>query len=232
MAASKRPEFGTPSMFPSFVAQTLGEVLDDLGVDADTATRDRLQTYLGLLHKWNAVYNLTAIREPERMLLIHLADCLALLPHLPARAARLLDVGSGGGLPGLVLAIMRPDLQVTLIDAVQKKAAFLTQVVATLRLPNARVLHSRVEDLRDAEGYDLIVCRAFAALELFVRLTQHLRRPGGGRWLAMKAHVPEREWQALQQAFPQLRARIVPLDVPGLPVTRCLIELDAAPPAD
>lgn len=198
-------------------------LLDALGADA--ARRERLFAYLELLQRWNKVYNLTAVRDPRRMMILHLADCLALLPllRLPA-GARLLDVGSGGGLPGVVIAIMRPDLEVVVCDAVQKKCAFLRQVGAELGLRNLQVEHARVEDLR-LPGFDCITSRAFAELPLFVALTAHLLAPGGC-WAAMKGQQPEAELAALPA---DIRTHVQPLAVPGLDAQRCVVWMTPEP---
>lgn len=180
-----------------------------------------------LLLRWNQIHNLTAIRTGEDFLTHHLLDSLALVAPLSAAVARremrrprVLDVGAGGGLPGIPLAIACPQLHVTLIDAVQKKAAFLTQAVLELRLPNVTVLHGRVESL-DGQ-FDLITSRAFAALGDFVAWTRHLLGPDAC-WLAMKARVDANELAALPAAV-KVTATL-PLAVPGLNEQRTLLEI-------
>jgi 16S rRNA (guanine527-N7)-methyltransferase len=153
-----------------------------------------------------------------------MADCLAVLPALDhhlseAGAARVLDVGSGGGLPGVVLALMRPRLDVTCVDTVGKKAAFVRQVAGALQLPNLHAAHSRVEALR-APAFDLITSRAFAALADFVRLTRPLLAPGGA-WMAMKGKRPDDELAALPDDV--LVFHVEPISVPGLDAERCLV---------
>ena len=181
--------------------------------------RSQLLRYLELLQRWNRVYNLTAVRDATDMLTLHLADCLAALPSIAARhPARLLDVGSGGGLPGMVLAIMLPNTHVVLNDAVQKKCAFLQQVGATLRLPNLEVVHARVETLT-CEPFDCITSRAFSELAAFVELTRHLLAQNGA-WAAMKGRVPTAELDALPH---DIDARVEPLSVPGLDAQRCIV---------
>lgn len=193
-----------------------------LGLALAPAQHEQLVAFLGLLQRWNSTYNLTAVREPEAMLTQHLADCLAVLGPLQARLprGRVLDVGSGGGLPGVVLAIMAPQLDVTCVDAVGKKAAFVRQVAGTLRVPNLHAAHARVENLK-APPFDLITSRAFASLADFTRLTGHLLQPGGGHWLAMKGRRPEDELAALPASVEVFH--VEPLEVPGLDAERYLV---------
>jgi 16S rRNA (guanine527-N7)-methyltransferase len=195
-----------------------------LGLTFDDGQLQQLKAYAGLLVRWNAVHNLTAIRSGEDMLTHHLLDSLALVPHFIRIAAgvpvRVLDVGSGGGLPGIVLAIAVPQAHLTLVDAVQKKCAFLTQVRLELRLDNVEVLHGRVEALR-APLFDLIISRALATLPQFVAWTRHLLKPEGC-WLAMKGRLPAEELAALPT---DVRAAAVALTVPGLNEERHLIEM-------
>lgn len=196
-----------------------------LGVALTPGQTQQLADYARLLMRWNAVHNLTAVRGESELLTHHLLDSLALLPHWPAPPAgaapqRALDVGSGGGLPGIALAIALPLTKMTLIDAVQKKCAFLTQVHLQLQLGNVEVVHGRVESLR-APGFDVIVSRALTTLAQFTDWTRHLLQPGGC-WLAMKGQLPAAEIAALA---PDLRATVIPLDVPGLDEARHLIEM-------
>ncbi|WP_156171695.1 16S rRNA (guanine(527)-N(7))-methyltransferase RsmG [Methylophilus sp. TWE2] len=172
--------------------------------------------YLTLLHKWNKVYNLTAVRDPQEMLVLHLLDSLSVLPYI--ETGNLLDVGSGGGLPGLVIAITRPDVQVTTIDTVQKKAIFMRQVKAELGLSNAQVVHARVEAFMPALPFKQVISRAFSDIALFKQLTAHLMAPHG-RWLAMKGLVPTEE---LQLAGVQPK-EVIRLQVPHLQAERHLI---------
>ncbi len=202
-------------------AAQLDAWLAALRLDAGAPQRQRLLDYLALLQRWNRVYNLTAVRDPAQMLAKHLADCLTLVAPLRARApARLLDVGSGGGLPGLVLAILLPDTEVVLCDAVRKKCAFLQQAAATLSLRNVRVEHGRIETLQ-LEPFDCITSRAFSELADMVRLTRHLLRPGGC-WAAMKGVRPDAELAALPA---DVHAEVQPLAVPGLDAQRCVVWL-------
>ncbi len=196
----------------------LDEGLAQLGLPAAATARQNWLAYLDLLARWNRVHNLTAIREPERMLTHHLLDSLAVMPLVTAN--RLLDVGSGGGLPGIPLAIGQPDMQVTLVDSNQKKVSFLRQVVAELKLANVTVVAGRVEQLPDNIRYDGIISRAFAETAVFLRLTRHLLAPGG-RWYVMKGVYPETELQALPSWAGLLSGQ--ELQVPGLDARRHLL---------
>jgi 16S rRNA (guanine527-N7)-methyltransferase len=203
-------------------APALGDGLDALGIELAAARQQVLLDYLALLAKWNKTYNLTAIDEPARMLTHHLLDSLALLPHIGD--GPLLDVGSGAGLPGIPLAIARPTLAVTLIDASAKKCGFMRQVAIELRLANIEVVHGRVESYRPGAGFAQIVSRAFSELAEFVRLTRHLLAESG-QWLAMKGQRPTAELAGLE------RVRIVrdiELRVPGLDAERHLIVMEPA----
>jgi 16S rRNA (guanine527-N7)-methyltransferase len=194
-----------------------------LGVGLSEGEIERLERYLALLEKWNRVYNLTAIREPERMVTHHLLDSLAILPYL--RGRRILDVGSGAGLPGIPLAIAAPALAVTLLDSNHKKAAFLQQAVAELRLANATVVVERVESWQSDARFDTIVSRAFADLGEFVAASARLLAPGG-IIAAMKGVLPHDELERLPAGF---RVReVVKLDVPLLDAERHLVLLEPA----
>lgn len=200
--------------------KTLAEGLSALGVRSDESALDAFAGYAELLLKWNRVYNLTAIRLPEEVLTHHLLDSAALVPRIDADATRILDVGCGGGLPSVPIAILRPDLQVTGIDAVGKKAAFVNQAAIELSLRNLHAVHGRVERLKGA--WELITSRAFASLADFTALTRPLLAPGG-RWLAMKGVIPDDEIAALPAGVAV--ERIEPMTVPGLAERRHLIVL-------
>jgi 16S rRNA (guanine527-N7)-methyltransferase len=188
--------------------------------DAQSAALDR---YLDLLEKWNRVYNLTAIRDRGRMVTHHLLDSLVVSPHL--RGPRVLDVGSGAGLPGIPLAIANPALQVTLLESNRKKSAFLTQAVAELQLANAAVVTERVEAWQTDQRFDTIVSRAFAELGEFVALSGRLLAPDG-ILAAMKGVHPFEEIERLPQGF---RVReVIPLSVPGLDGERHLVVVSRA----
>jgi len=200
--------------------ERLTEGLTALGLPPDAKAEEQLLAYLDLLLKWNKTYNLTAVRDPEQGLSHHLLDSLAILPWVDERT--LLDVGSGGGLPGIPLAILRPTLSVTLVDTVQKKASFLQQAVIELGLPNVRVVHGRVEKLQGQFGQ--IVARAFASLPDLVAWTRHVLAPDG-HWLAMKGAMPEDEMAGLPAGV--VVERRLPLVVPGLDAERHLLILKA-----
>lgn len=202
--------------------QALAKDAGTLAVALDGTQLDRLLDYLELIVKWNAVYNLTAIRDPEAMLTQHLVDCLALVPVLQrlteGRTARLLDVGAGAGLPGIVVAIAMPSLAVTCIDTVGKKAAFMRQAKGALGLGNLSVEEGRVEAL--AGCFDLITSRAYASLADFVGSAGHLLAQSG--WLvAMKGTAPEQEIQALPAEW-QVEG-VLPLRVPRLDAERHVV---------
>lgn len=202
----------------------LDELSDALALPMTPEQRKGLLAYVELLTRWNATYNLTAVRDREAVWTQHVADCLAVLPALDALrthtpAHRLLDVGSGGGLPGVLLALMRPTLDVTCIDTVGKKAAFVRQVAGALGLPNLHAVHSRVESLR-APPFDIVASRAFASLPDFVRLTRQLLAPNGS-WMAMKGKRPDEEIVALPTDVSVFH--VEPLQVPGLDAERCLV---------
>lgn len=203
-------------------SQTLGESLAAMGLALEPRRQASLLAYLDLLGKWNKTYNLTAIHEPERMLTHHLLDSLVILPHVGP--GPLLDVGSGAGLPGIPLAIARPELAVTVTDASQKKCGFMQQAAIELGLANVTVLHVRIEQMRDAAGFPQIVSRAFSDLTEFVQLTRHLLAPGG-EWLAMKGLYPNEEIALLKGARVK---RDEKLHVPGLDADRHLIVLEPA----
>jgi 16S rRNA (guanine527-N7)-methyltransferase len=191
-----------------------------LGVPLPDGGAAKLAAYLALLAKWNRTYNLTAIREPERMVTHHALDSLAIVPALPARAIRVLDVGSGGGLPGIPIAIARPDAEVVMIDASGKKATFLAQATIELPLPNATAVAARVEDYVAAKPFDVVVSRAFADLATFARLARKHVAPGGALY-AMKGVHPDEEIAELPADVEVASTRR--LDVPGLDGARHLV---------
>lgn len=192
-----------------------------LGVALPPAAIDQLVGYLDLLVKWNRVHNLTAIRERAEMVTLHLLDSLAVAPLLGSGA--LLDVGTGAGLPGVPLAIARPDLAVTLLDSNQKKIAFLREVVASLALRNVTVVAERVERLQPAARFDMIIARAFADLGDFVRASRALLADHG-RLLAMKGQRPDAEIAALPATVRLVDVH--PLRVPGLDAARHLLVIE------
>jgi 16S rRNA (guanine527-N7)-methyltransferase len=213
-----------------------------LGVSLDDAQIARLLGYHALIQKWNKVYNLTAIRDPAEMLTHHLLDSLAILTPLRIRLAglayeqdgigvtpnpylyRLLDVGAGAGLPGVVIAICCPDIHVTCVDAVAKKMAFVQQVATELKLPNLRALHSRVEVL--TTQFDVITSRAFATLLDFVTGSKAALKPDSGIWLAMKAKDTSAEMAELPADVTVFH--VEQLTVPGLDAERCIVWMKLA----
>ena len=202
----------------------LRDAAQTLGLDLSDVQLQQLLDYLGLIQKWNKVYNLTAVRDPQAMLVQHLVDSLSLIPalrrHLAATPGqRLMDVGSGGGLPGVVVAICEPGLDVSCVDAVAKKASFIQQVAAELRLSNLHGVHSRVEELTVAP-FDVITSRAFASLLDFTTLTRQHLKPGA-IWMAMKGQHPQDELAALPADLDVFH--VEQLQVPGLDAQRCLI---------
>lgn len=199
-------------------ADQLDHGLAALGIAASPQQREALLHYLALLAKWNRVYNLTAVREQSQMVSHHLLDSLAVLPHLTC--TRLLDVGSGGGLPGVVIAIMRPEVQVLSVEAVDKKCSFQTQVKIALGLENFQVKHARIENCHDSEGYDGIISRAFSELHQFASLTAHLLATKGYLY-AMKGVYPSDEIAALPEGF--IVDRVIKLEVPQLDAERHLV---------
>ncbi len=208
----------------SHPAGSIAGTCSALGLNPSAQQLSALHDYLALLQRWNATYNLTAVRDPQTMATQHLADCLAVLPPLLARCTsdrshRVLDVGSGGGLPGVVLAIMQPALDVTCVDAVGKKAAFIRQAASQLQLANLHAAHVRVQELR-APPFDLITSRAFASLADFATWSAGQLAPGGV-WMAMKGKTPLEEIAALPPEIEMFH--VEPVTVPGLEADRCLV---------
>lgn len=225
---------------------TLVNAASTLGLDLADAQIDLLLAYMDWLHKWNKVYNLTALRHPDEMLSHHLIDSLTAIAPLQRHIAsqrqqgalpqtgpvHVLDVGSGGGLPGVVLAICLPDVRVTCVDTVNKKAAFIQQVAVALRLPNLKGLHARVETVQG--GFDVVTSRAFASLVDFTAWSRKALQPGAV-WMAMKGKHPTEELAALAaRSASQAEAgvdvfHVEPLHVPGLDAERCMVWMRPAP---
>lgn len=209
--------------------EVLVDGLKALGLRLSDPQVDALMTYLGLLQKWNKVYNLTAVRDPAEMMTHHLLDSLAtiepLMRQVGERTVQLLDVGSGGGLPGVVIAVACPWIHVTCVDTVAKKAAFIQQVAATLKLPNLRGLHARVESLNalSGQGFDVVCSRAFASLVDFVNWSRGSLYPGAV-WMAMKGKHPDGELATLAAEAPGVEVfHVEQLQVPGLEAERCIV---------
>ena len=219
---------------------TLVSAVHTLGLSLGDAQIDLLLAYMDWLHKWNKVYNLTALRHPDEMLSHHLIDSLTAIAPLQRHIAsqrqqgalpqtgpvQVLDVGSGGGLPGVVLAICLPDVRVTCVDTVNKKAAFIQQVAVALRQPNLKGLHARVETVQG--GFDVVTSRAFASLVDFTAWSRKALQPGAV-WMAMKGKHPTEELAALAtRSASQAEAgvdvfHVEPLHVPGLDAERCMV---------
>ena len=212
----------------SSLTRTLKEGAQALGLTLSEAQITRLMAYQALLAKWNKVYNLTALRDPAQMVSHHLLDSLSAMTAF-AGAQRVLDVGAGGGLPGIVLAIWaaeaEPQMKITLVDTVQKKTAFLNQVKAELQLGNVTVLHARVEQLPVEQQYDVITSRAFAELKDFVTWSNHLLQQGG-KYIALKGVLPQEEIDRLPAGWKV--QQVQPLQVPGLDAERHLIFMERA----
>jgi 16S rRNA (guanine527-N7)-methyltransferase len=210
------------------VAKALSEGVSELGLTLSDAEQAQLLGYMALIQKWNKVYNLTALRNPDEILTHHLLDSLSAIAPLARELERmqkgfldgptLLDVGSGGGLPGVVIAICCPHVKVTCVDAVSKKSAFVQQVAASLKLPNLKGVHARVENLTGP--FDVVCSRAFASLPDFVSWSVNALSDQGV-WMAMKGKRPNEEVAALPP-FASL-FHVEPLQVPGLDAERCMV---------
>lgn len=201
------------------LARRLAEGLAALPLVLEARATQQLLAYLQLLDKWSVAFNLTAIRDPEQMVTRHLLDSLSILPWL--QGPRVLDVGSGAGLPGIPLAVARPDLAFTLLDANAKKTRFITQAVGELGLKNVEVVQNRAENYRPSATFDTLVSRAFASIADMLAATRHLCAPHG-RFLAMKGVYPEKELAAVPA---EMAIETVALRVPGLAAERHLVIL-------
>lgn len=203
------------------LAATLQQGVAAQGLDISPSVQQQLLDYLALLSKWNKVHNLTAVRDAEDMVILHLLDSLSVLPHITGH--RLLDVGSGAGLPGIPVALSRPEMQVTVLDSSHKKTTFLRQAKAELGIANLEVVCSRVEQYQPQEKFPLIVSRAFSDISELVRLTSHLIAENGV-WLAMKGVHPYDELAQLKN----MHSEVLPLHVSGLDAQRHLVVLRKA----
>lgn len=212
--------------------EAIASAASEFGLQLGASQSQALAHYAALLQRWNKVHNLTAIETPAQVLTHHLLDSLAIVPEVQrvagGRSVQVLDVGAGGGLPGIPLAIAAPHLQVTLVDKVQKKIAFLTQAKLELALTNVACIHARVETLQTESPFQLITARAFASLATLVGLTRHLLAPNGW-WCAMKGTLPSAELDELQRSTPDVRvAHTVRLNVPRLDAERHLVWMQLA----
>jgi 16S rRNA (guanine527-N7)-methyltransferase len=201
------------------LAEVLKKGVAELALELSAAQQEQLLDYLALLNKWNSVYNLTSVRDPMQMMTLHLLDSLAAVPAF-AGAQNVLDVGAGGGLPGVVLAISKPDMKLSMIDTVHKKTAFLTQVKAELGLADVTVYTKKVQELEVKQPFDVITSRAFADLSDFVNWSGHLLAEGG-RFIALKGTAPQDERERLPE--PWKVERLQALKVPGLDAERHLV---------
>jgi 16S rRNA (guanine527-N7)-methyltransferase len=204
------------------LSQVLRDGIDEMRLDVSPAQQEQLLDYLALMFKWNAVYNLTSLRDPMQMVTHHLLDSLAAVPAF-AGAKNVLDVGAGGGLPGVVLAVARPDMKVSMIDTVHKKTAFLTQVKAQLGLANVSVYTMKVQELAVRDKFDVITSRAFADLSDFVEWSSHLLAEQG-RYIALKGVAPQDERQRLPAEWQV--TKVEPLQVPRLAAERHLVFIE------
>jgi 16S rRNA (guanine527-N7)-methyltransferase len=199
------------------LSEELQHGCEQLGIALNTEAQRTLLEYVALLHKWNKVYNLTAIRDLQQMVSTHLLDSLAVMPYL--WPGRWLDVGCGAGLPGVVLAVAQPDWQFVLLDSNSKKTSFVQQVIIELGLRNVAVYCARVEEWQTTERFDGIISRAFSGLGEFIERTRHLMG-AQGRWAAMKG-LAEQELAGVPEGCRV--ERVIPLQVPGLRAARSLV---------
>ena len=206
------------------LAAVLDQGIKDMTLAVTPEQQTKLMGYLQLMNKWNGVYNLTSLRDPQQMVTHHLLDSLAAVPAF-AGARNVLDVGAGGGLPGIVLAIVRPDMKVAMIDTVHKKTAFLNQVKAELKLSNVSVHTMKVQDLTVSEPFDVITSLAFADLSDFVNWSGHLLAEGG-KFIALKGVAPSEERERLPQDWKVVDLQ--PLWVPRLQAERHLVFIERA----
>lgn len=202
------------------LSAALERYLGELGIKASPHQTEQLLGYLALLEKWNRTYNLTAIRDPQKMLVTHLIDSLSIVNYLEGDS--LLDVGSGAGLPAIPIAITRPEIRITSLDSNQKKTTFQRHAAIHLKLSNLNVIQARVEELPRDQGFHAITSRAFADLNKFVTVAAHLLAPDG-RFYAMKGQFPESEIASLPTMI--FVDRVIKIDVPGLDAERNLVVL-------
>ena len=200
----------------------LAKGIAEAGLPIDEQKQQKLLAYLALMQKWNKVHNLTAVRDADEMVVLHLLDSLAVLPFIDGKS--LLDVGSGAGLPGIPLAICLPELKVTVIDSNQKKVSFMRQAKAELGIANLEVLGGRVEEIQPDHKFDIVISRAFSDLSLFISLTYQLC-DAHGKWLAMKGVYPDAELVELEQKTKLKPSKVEVLKVPGLEAQRHLVFL-------
>jgi 16S rRNA (guanine527-N7)-methyltransferase len=196
----------------------LVEGLHRMSLNLSDQMIDQLMAYLNLIEKWNRVYNLTAIRERDEMIKLHFLDSLSILNHVEME--HVLDVGSGAGFPGIVLAITKPELKVTVMDSVNKKTTFMQQVKSELSLTNLNVVNARVEAYQPTILFDSVISRAFSSVQNMLSMTQHTLQKNGA-WLAMKSKDVQEELEALNQN----QYTLIPLEVPFINAERYLVKL-------
>lgn len=192
--------------------------ITQLGLEVTEEQVDLLLAFVVLIEKWNKTYNLTAIRGRDEMLRLHILDSVSILPSISGK--KIIDVGTGAGLPGIPLAILLPDVQFTLLDSNAKKTRFVQQVVLELKLSNVEVVHSRVEALGRDRVYDAVLSRAFASLNDIINLTDYLLHPEG-ILIAMKGHVPEEELQQIKRTY-----TVDSIVLPGVEADRCVLRIN------
>lgn len=198
----------------------LAKALQDNALTLSPPAQQQLMHYLALLQKWNSAFNLTAITDPNEMVYLHLIDSLVISPFLHGK--RMLDVGSGAGLPGIPLAIMHPEHHWIVLDKNGKKTRFMTQVIAELGLKNVEAAHSRCETFQPALGFDSIVSRAFGTIPMFTETTEHLLNPDGN-WIAMKGKYPTEELAELPSRF--LLQSVTRLEINGIDAERHVVRI-------
>lgn len=215
--------FQTAKAVKMSLEQSFTSGIAQLGISVSPEIQQKLLNYLALLQKWNKVYNLTAIRDPEQMVSNHLLDSLAVMPYL--WPGRWLDAGSGAGVPGIIMAIMQPSWSFVLVDSNSKKTSFIQQAVIELEIRNVEVRCERIEVWQNIEKFDGIISRAFAETATFISITRHLLKTGG-RWAAMKG-TPEQELSHLPENVEI--EKIISLQIPKLEAARCLVILRESP---
>ena len=198
--------------------QLLCAGMEQLGLAATEEQVDLLLAFVSLIEKWNKAYNLTAIRNRDEILRLHILDSLSILPYITGQ--KIIDVGTGAGLPGIPLSIFLPDVQFTLLDSNSKKTRFVQQVVLELKLSNVEVVHSRAENLHRDGEYDAVLSRAFASLNDIKNLTEHLLQPEGVL-IAMKGQVPEAELKKIKQKY-----TVNSIVLPGVEAERCVLRIN------
>ncbi len=198
--------------------QILKQGLQELNISSDENKIESLLAFIKLIEKWNKAYNLTAVREQENMVRLHILDSLAVMPFIQGH--RVADIGTGAGLPGIPLAIFSPDVEFTLVDSNSKKTRFVQQAILELKLKNVKVIYSRVENIQADTLFSTVIMRAFASLEDIMRLSWHLIDKEG-ILLAMKGQKPDQELDKIAQPY-----SIIPVHVPGIEAERCLIQIE------